>query len=40
MVVVDGRLEAFDTPMNLLKENAYYQFATAVGAGPSGLVTS
>jgi ABC-type multidrug transport system fused ATPase/permease subunit len=40
MVVVDGRLEAFDTPMNLIKENAYYQFATAVGTGPAGLVAS
>lgn len=31
MVVVDGRLEAFDAPANLRHTNKYYQMATALG---------
>jgi ATP-binding cassette subfamily B protein len=38
MVLVDGGLEAFDTPVNLRRDNAYYQFATALGTVRPGLV--
>jgi ATP-binding cassette subfamily B protein len=40
MVVVDGRLEAFDTPVNLARDSAYYQFATALATASPGLVAT
>ena len=33
MVIVDGRLEAFDTTELLQKENSYYRFASTLAAG-------
>jgi ABC-type multidrug transport system fused ATPase/permease subunit len=32
MVIVDGRLEAFDTDENLRKQNAYYHSASLLAA--------
>jgi ABC-type multidrug transport system fused ATPase/permease subunit len=36
MVIVDGRLEAFDTTALLQKENSYYRSASTLAAGASG----
>lgn len=36
MVIVDGRLEAFDTTALLQKENSYYRSASTLAAGVSG----
>jgi ABC-type multidrug transport system fused ATPase/permease subunit len=33
MVIVDGRIEAFDTAGGLNRENAYYQFASVLSRG-------
>jgi ABC-type multidrug transport system fused ATPase/permease subunit len=34
MVVVNGRLEAFDTPAGLSRQNSYYRSASALASGP------
>jgi ATP-binding cassette, subfamily B, bacterial len=36
MVIVDGRLEAFDTTALLQKENSYYRFASTLATGVPG----
>jgi ABC-type multidrug transport system fused ATPase/permease subunit len=33
MVIVGGRLEAFDTPDELRRQNAYYRSAASLSAG-------
>jgi ATP-binding cassette, subfamily B, bacterial len=37
MVIVDGRLVAFDTKARLQEHNTYYRHASALAAGPVGL---
>jgi ATP-binding cassette, subfamily B, bacterial len=36
MVIVDGRLEAFDTITNLKQANSYYRYASTLAAGAAG----
>jgi ABC-type multidrug transport system fused ATPase/permease subunit len=36
MVIVDGRLVAFDTKARLQTQNTYYRHASALAAGPAG----
>jgi ABC-type multidrug transport system fused ATPase/permease subunit len=37
MVIVDGRLVAFDTRASLLSDNSYYRSASLIAAGPGRL---
>ena len=36
MVIVDGRLVAFDTKASLQRQNSYYRHASELAAGPAG----
>ncbi len=39
MVIVDGRLDAFETTANLLTSNSYYRSASGLGEGTAGKAT-